>query len=85
MAKRKSRRKRYRKPGDMKKVRLVLWRTLRQLEDLLDDPEASTDEVIRLTHALTQAAGVYVKIHEAYALEQRIAAIEERLQADLVV
>lgn len=85
MAKQKSIRKKYRKPGSMKRVRLSLWRTVRQIEGLLDDPDASTDEIVRLTHALTQATAVYVKVHEAYDLERRLAKLEERLAGDLLL
>jgi hypothetical protein len=75
-------RRRSRQPGDLTQLRRVLWRTILEVEDLLDALERRPDLVLKSAHALAQLAGAYTKLVETADVEQRLAKLEE---ASLVV
>lgn len=68
------------RPGTVKQLQGVLWKAITHLEDHLntaaDRERVDTGELVRLTHALSQAAGPYLKALEVGELEARIAALE---------
>jgi hypothetical protein len=69
-------RKRRGKPGDLVHLRAVLWRTILEVEALLDARPPATEVVLKSAHALAQLAGAYTKLTETTELEARIAALE---------
>ena len=69
--------RRSRQPGDLTQLRRVLWRTILEVEDLLDALERPPDLVLKSAHALAQLAGAYTKLVETADLEQRLAKLEE--------
>jgi hypothetical protein len=69
-------RKRRGKPGDLVQLRAVLWRTILEVEALLDARPPATEVVLKSAHALAQLAGAYTKLTETTELEARIAALE---------
>jgi hypothetical protein len=75
-------RKRYRKPGDLTHLRAVLWRTILEVEALLDARPPSNELVIKSAHALAQLAGSYTKLVETADLEARLQALETAMQAE---
>lgn len=78
MAEAKKRRRR-RKPGDIGKVRAVMWQGIELLERhvLRHDPERDdADELCKLMYALSQVTGTYAKLIEVGDIEERLAALE---------
>lgn len=71
--------KRIRKSGDIKKLRLKMWRMVVQAERLALDDEAEKNELIRSIHAAVQASNAYLKIIEIDDLESRIEELELRV------
>ena len=69
-------RKRCGKPGDLVQLRAVLWRTILEVEALLNARPPATEVVMKSAHALAQLAGAYTKLTETTELEARIAALE---------
>jgi hypothetical protein len=78
-------RKRYRKPGDLTQLRAVLWRTILEVEDLLDVPQRPPDLVLKSAHALAQLAGAYRAVLETVDIDARLTALEHRLSRTEVV
>ena len=78
-------RKRRAKPGTVKQLQAVLWRAITHLEAHLDAAtereRPDTGEVVRLTHALSQAAGPYLKALEVAELEVRVSELERAQRA----
>jgi hypothetical protein len=74
-------RRRSRQPGDLTQLRRVLWRTILEVEDLLDALERPPDLVLKSAHALAQLAGAYTKLVETAGLEARLQALEAVMQA----
>lgn len=74
-------RKRHRKPGDLTQLRAVLWRTILEVEALLDMRPPSNELVIKSAHALAQLAGSYTRLVETADLEARLQALEAAMQA----
>jgi hypothetical protein len=74
-------RKRHRKPGDLTQLRAVLWRTILEVEALLDARPPSNELVIKSAHALAQLAGSYTRLVETADLEARLQALEAAMQA----
>jgi hypothetical protein len=72
-------RRRFRQPGDLTQLRRVLWRTIVEVEALLDTHPPSNALVLKSTHALSQLAGTYTKLVESSELEARVAALEATL------
>jgi hypothetical protein len=64
------------KAGDLTQLRAVLWRTIVEVEGLLDVRPPATDVVLKSAHALAQLAGAYTKLTETTELEARISALE---------
>lgn len=69
-------RKRRLKPGNLAELQRVLWRTVVEVEGLLDDEDCPPDRVLRAAHAMAQVAGAYKTVVEAASLEARIMALE---------
>jgi hypothetical protein len=69
-------RKRRTKPGNLDDLRRVLWRTIMEVETLLDARPPSNDLVLKSAHALAQLAGAYRAVTETADLEARIVALE---------
>jgi hypothetical protein len=69
-------RKRRTKPGNLDDLRRVLWRTIMEVEALLDTRPPSSELVLKSAHALAQLAGAYRAITETADLEARIVALE---------
>ena len=80
------RRARRPKPGTMKQLTGVLWRAITHLNEHLETAATAetvdTGELTRLTHALSQSAGVYMKALEVGELEARLEALEKAQPAD---
>jgi hypothetical protein len=76
--------KRRPKAGTVKQLTSVLWRALTHLEAHLDAiataEEVDTSELCKLTHALSQSAGVYLKALEVGEFEARLQALERDTQ-----
>jgi hypothetical protein len=69
-------RKRPHTPGSLAQLRAVLWRTIREVEDLLDVRPCSTETVLKSAHALAQLAGAYRGVLEVVDIEARLAKLE---------
>jgi ribulose bisphosphate carboxylase small subunit len=72
-------RKKLRKPGDLQALRRKLWQAILEAERVL---LTNTDDevVLRAVHALSQAAGHYVRLLEADDIEGRLKTVETLLQ-----
>jgi hypothetical protein len=70
------RRRRRAKPGSLEQLTAVLWRTVLEIEALLNEDECPADRVLKASHALAQLAGAYRAVMETASLEQRIQALE---------
>lgn len=72
--------KRRGKPGTVKQLTAVLWRAIGELErhlaSVTEAETVDTAELCKLTHAMSQAAGTYLKALEVGELEARLAALE---------
>ena len=73
-------RRRSRQLGDLTQLRRVLWRTIVEVEALLDTRPPANELVLKAAHALSQLAGVYIKVAEVAELEDRVSALEASLQ-----
>lgn len=79
-------RKRRPKPGTVKQLTAKLWAAITALEDYLeatveaDEKRRNIAELTKLTHALAQAAGPYLKALEVGEFEKRLEALEEELK-----
>jgi hypothetical protein len=69
-------RKRRHKPGNLMQLRRVLWEVILELEALLDEPQRSTEVVLKSAHALAQLAAAYTKFVETSELEECLAELE---------
>jgi hypothetical protein len=76
------RRKRRLKAGDLADLRRVLWRTIVEVESLLDTRPPSNDLVLKSAHALAQLAGSYTRLVETADIEARLAKLEATLAAE---
>lgn len=72
------RRPRRRKPGDLEALKRELWAAVTTAADLLDDDDA----LIRLkaVHAVSQSAASYRAVLSDADLEERLSALEHRLE-----
>jgi hypothetical protein len=68
------------KAGDLTQLRAVLWRTILEVEGLLDVRPPATDIVLKSAHALAQLAGAYTKLVETADLEERIQRLEAAVE-----
>lgn len=79
-ARRAKKRRRRPKPGTIEDLQKVLWNAVATLEERLldtsDEEDADVAELCKLTHALSQAAGTFLKAVEVGELEARLAALE---------
>jgi hypothetical protein len=69
-------RKRRIKAGNLADLQRVLWRTVVEVESLLDTRPPSNDLTLRAAHALAQLAGAYRALSDSIDLEKRIEALE---------
>ena len=87
----KARQKRKRRPtpGTVKQLTAVLWSAITKLEEHLsvtaDAEEVNTAELCKLTHALSQSAGSYLRAVEVGELEARVEALEGALERNPVL
>jgi hypothetical protein len=70
------RRRRRAKPGSLEQLTAVLWRTVLEVEALLNEEDCPPERVLRCAHALAQLSGAYRSVTEVVAIEQRIRALE---------
>jgi hypothetical protein len=75
-------RKRRIKAGNLAELQRVLWRTVLEVEALLDTRPPSTEVVLRCAHALAQLAGAYKGVVEVADIEARLSALEQAAAAD---
>jgi hypothetical protein len=73
-------RKRRIKAGNLADLQRVLWRTVVEVEALLDARPVSNELTLRAAHALAQLAGAYRALTESISLEDRITALEHAIQ-----
>jgi hypothetical protein len=72
------RRRRRRKGGDLAALQHKVWGAICDAEELRTD--GPTVEIqLKAIHALSQAAMVFLKVHEVGELEQRLTALEQAL------
>lgn len=70
------RRRRRRRSGTIKALRGRIWATIDRLDSELESAE-DVAELTKLSHAISQAAGVYLKVLEQGELSERLAAVEK--------
>ena len=70
-------------PGDVADVRRVVWDAVVAASDVVADPDVDALVRLRAVHAVTQAAGAYLKVVEASEFEARLTALEAQ-QSQLV-
>jgi hypothetical protein len=75
------RRKRYIKAGTLADLQRVLWRTVIEVEALLDARPVSNELTLKAAHALAQLANSYKGVAEVADIEPRLRALE-RASAD---
>jgi hypothetical protein len=73
--------RRYRKPGDVHDLQCVLWTLIRDLEEVLyadprPDEVLTLEDRLRITHAVSQVSGSYLKVMELGTLESRMNDLE---------
>jgi hypothetical protein len=74
-------RKRRLKTGTLMDMQRVLWRTVGEVEALLDARPPSNELILRVAHALAQLANAYKSVVEVADIEPRLKALE-RASAD---
>jgi hypothetical protein len=74
------RRRRRAKPGTLEQLTAVLWRTVLEIEALLNEDECPPDRVLRSAHALAQLAGAYRAVIETADFEARLSALEHSME-----
>jgi hypothetical protein len=72
----------YRKPGDLHDLQCVLWTLIRDLEEVLyadprPDEALSLEDRLRITHAVSQVSGSYLKVVELGAIERQMSDLEQ--------
>jgi hypothetical protein len=75
-------RKRHIKAGNLADLQRVLWRTVVEVEALLDTRPPSHDLVLRASHALAQLANAYKSVTEMASIEERLSALERATAAE---
>lgn len=81
-----AKRRRRRKPGDLYKLRQVLWDTIELVEHYLLSPhdrgETIDEETIgRLGNTLSQLSNTYIRALAPVAIEERIEELESEIEA----
>lgn len=77
--------KRKLKPGDIKDITGVLWSAIVKLEQHLTEVTESytdTNELCKLTHAMSQAASTYIKALEVGEYEARLTELEKAYELE---
>ena len=67
---------RRRTSGDLEALRREVWFALRRVGDVLDNPDATPDEICRAANSLAALANAYRATTEAAELLPRLEAIE---------
>jgi hypothetical protein len=62
--------------GTLTDLQRVLWRAIREVEELLDVRPCSTDVILKAAHALAQLAGAYRGVLEVGEIEARLEHLE---------
>lgn len=74
------------RPGDVGALRRTLWAAIRDVEELIHEPNMDSpcvvtiDQQIRAVHALAALSGQYLKATDADELVARIEALESALE-----
>ncbi len=76
------RQKRRKPAGSLADLQRVMWKTILEVEELLDTRPASNDLVLRASHALAQLANAYKSVTEMASIEERLSALERATAAD---
>jgi hypothetical protein len=71
-----------RQPGDITHLRRVLWRTILEVEALLDARPPSSELVLKSAHALAQLAGAYRGVLQVSDIADRLTALEQQREAE---
>ena len=71
-----TRRRPRRTSGDLEALRREVWFALRRVGDVLDNPDATPDEICRAANSLAALANSYRGVTEAAELVPRLEAIE---------
>lgn len=76
------RQKRRVRPGNLPALQRLLWRSLTAAEEALEAAHADRDRalVLKSVHAISTAAGAYLRATEAAELLPRIEALEAAMQ-----
>ncbi|MCA9840191.1 MAG: hypothetical protein KC422_24995 [Trueperaceae bacterium] len=73
------------KPGDIKDITSVLWSAIVRLEQHLvavTESDTDTNELCKLTHAMSQAASTYIKALEVGEYEARLTELEKAYELE---
>lgn len=83
---RQAKRKRKLKNGDIKDITSVLWSVIVKLESHLtsitENTNLDTNELCKLTHALSQSASTYIKALEVGEYETRLSELEKAYELE---
>jgi hypothetical protein len=74
------RRRRRAKPGSLEQLSAVLWRTVLEIEAMLNEDDCPPDRVLRCAHALSQLSSAYKSVIDGVDIEQRIRVLEMALE-----
>lgn len=74
------RRRRRRKAGDTAALRRVMWETILRTEEILIDPDATPEVVLRAANAIATLGGAYSNVTKAHEFEARLAELERRAE-----
>lgn len=66
--------------GDPETLLRHVWHALRRAEDVLDDPEATLDHMLRAVHAIAGVANAWSRAHEVHALQRDLDALTAQVE-----
>jgi hypothetical protein len=72
--------RRYRKPGDLYDLQCMLWTLMRELEDRVFERglmPLTLEDLVRVSHAMGQLSGSYLKLIELGELAQQMSQLEQ--------
>lgn len=67
-------------PGDPQSLLRHLWYAVRRAEDVLDDPEATLDQMLRAVHAIAGVSNAWTRAHEVHSMQQELDALAQQVQ-----
>jgi hypothetical protein len=77
-------RKRRLKPGDLTDLRRVIWKTIVEVESLLEARPPSTDVVLKSAHCLAQLSMAYTKLLDETTFDERLTRLEQQLARERI-